>query len=214
MKIRKRFLNALCLLSNLFKWTKSIPRQSQPVPPHRVLIASLFRTSSYRVIERARGFTRLYEVALSHHTERYRIPSNRINQRGGERGGRNSKCRHEGLDRGTGEPRTTQSGRGYSWKSSFFVIEEGEKERERGEGRRSGIEEDTLGIRVIHLSLPGHFDLRRGEKYFGCENVQIARSDSKGGRSLARVGGLDERSEEQRRRRTSKRQLERWQITN
>lgn len=83
------------------------------------------------------------------------------------------------------------------------------KKRERGEGRRSGIEEDTLGIRVIHLSLPGHFDLRRGEKYFGCENVQIARSDSKGGRSLARVGGLDERSEEQRRRRTSKRQLER-----
>lgn len=136
MKIRKRFLNALCLLSNLFKWTKSIPRQSQPVPPHRVLIASLFRTSSYRVIERARGFTRLYEVVLSHHTERYRIPSNRINQRGGERGGRNSKCRHEGLDRGTGEPRTTQSGRGYSWKSSFFVIEEGEKERERGRKKK------------------------------------------------------------------------------
>lgn len=83
-------------------------------------------------------------MVLSHHAERYRISSNRINQERRRRH-RNSKCRHEGLDR-TGEPRTQRVGvgdiAGNLVSSLSKALEEGE--RERG---RSGIEEeDTLGI--------------------------------------------------------------------
>lgn len=44
---------------------------------------------------------------------------------------------------------------------------------------------------MIHL--PGHFG-RGEEKYFGCENVQIARTDySKGGKRVGKELKLDER---------------------
>lgn len=57
-----------------------------------------------------------------------------ISKEGGRH--RNSKCRHEGLDR-TGEPRTQSRGRGYSWKSSFFVIEGPRRGRERERKKRN-----------------------------------------------------------------------------
>lgn len=143
------------------------------------VITSLFKISSYRVIEHTRGFTHSLPKVWCFLTTLNGIEFRRIESIRREGGGEDIVIQSAGT-KGLTE---RESGSGiWSWKSSFFVIED--PRRRKRERERERKKRDRGGGYSWDLSDSPTRSLRSGRgEYFGCENVQIARTDySKGGK--------------------------------